>query len=286
LTKLKKGADFVRIGAHISISKGYYNAVKQALSIGANTLQFFTRNPRGSAAKALDPADINKMQQLCQQKNFGTLVAHAPYTLNLASDKADARNFAVMVLREDLERMARVGADYIVIHPGSHVGLGLESSIQRIASALREIVLGKEKVMVLLETMAGSGSEVGYTFEQLYEIMDRSGIPDSLGVCFDTCHVLGAGYDIIESLDEVLTEFDKILGLSKLKTVHLNDSKFTLGSRKDRHANIGEGELGEETIKNFLTHPVLNDKPFILETPGGIENYKKEIEMLQSLAKE
>lgn len=276
----------MRIGAHISISKGYYYAVKQALSIGANTLQFFTRNPRGSSAKALDPIDISKMRQLIQEKDFGPLVAHAPYTLNMASDRQEARNFAMMVLGEDLERMAQVGANYIVLHPGSHVGVGLESGVQKISSALKEVVTGNEKVMVLLETMSGSGTEVGYTFEQLYEIMDNTGVPEAFGVCFDTCHVLGAGYDVIGNLDEVLNEFDKILGLSKLKTVHFNDSKFTLGSRKDRHANMGEGELGEEAIKNIITHPVLKDKPFILETPGGIENYKKEIEMLKALAKE
>lgn len=274
------------IGAHISISKGYERAVKEALSIGANTLQFFTRNPRGSAAKALDPVDINKMKQLSKENNFGPLVAHAPYTLNLASSKQDAREFAMRVLGEDLNRMAAVGASHIVLHPGSHVGTGLETGIQKIASALKDVVTGKEGVMVLLETMAGSGTEVGYTFEQLYKIMDLTGNPDAFGVCFDTCHTLGAGYDVIDSLDEVLLEFDKILGLLKLKAVHLNDSKFPLGSRKDRHANLGEGELGEETIKNIITHHKLKDKPFLLETPGGIENYKKEIRMLKTLAEE
>lgn len=273
------------IGAHISISKGYKHAVKEALSIGANTLQFFTRNPRGSAAKALDPVDINKMKQLSKQTDFGPLVAHSPYTLNLASDKPDAREFAMRVLGEDLKRMSTVGASYIVIHPGSHVSTGVETGIQKISSALKDVVTGKEGVMVLLETMAGSGTEVGYTFEQLYDIMDCTGIPDAFGVCLDTCHVLGAGYDIIDNLDEVLAEFDRILGLSKLRAVHLNDSKFPLGSRKDRHANLGEGELCEETIKNIITHPKLKDKPFLLETPGGIENYKKEIEMLSIITK-
>jgi deoxyribonuclease-4 len=272
-------------GAHISISKGYKNAVKEALSIGANTLQFFTRNPRGSAAKALDPVDINNMKQLSKQTDFGPLVAHAPYTLNLASSKQDTREFAMRVLGEDLERMATVGASYIVLHPGSHVGIGVETGIQKISSSLKDVVTGKEGVMVLLETMAGSGTEVGYTFEQLYYIMDRTGNPDAFGVCFDTCHVLGAGYDVIGSLDEVLVEFDKILGLSKLKAVHLNDSKFPLGSRKDRHANLGEGELCEETIKNIIIHPKLKENPFLLETPGGTENYKKEIEMLKNIAK-
>jgi len=271
-------------GAHISISKGYEHAVKEALSIEANTLQFFTRNPRGSAAKALDPADISKMKELIEQTNFGPLVAHAPYTLNLASSKPEGREFSMRVLGEDLERMSIVGASYMVLHPGSHAGLGLEKGIEKISSALKDVVTGKEKVMVLLELMAGSGTEVGYTFEQLYEIMDRTGNPDAFGVCFDTCHALGAGYDVIDSLDRVLSEFDKILGLSKLKVVHLNDSKFLLGSRKDRHANLGEGRLGLEAIRNIITHPELKDKPFLLETPGGMENYKKEIKMLKQLA--
>ncbi|NLZ54242.1 MAG: deoxyribonuclease IV, partial [Thermoanaerobacteraceae bacterium] len=228
--------------------------------------------------------DINKMKELLKQTGFGPLVAHAPYTLNLASSKKETREFSMRVLREDLERMAVVGASYIVLHPGSHVGVGLETGIQRISSALKDVVCGKEKVMVLLEIMAGLGTEVGYTFEQLYKIMDKTGNPDAFGVCFDTCHALGAGYDVIDNLDEVLLDFDKIFGLSKLKVVHLNDSKFPLGSRKDRHANLGEGELGEKTVKNFMTHPELKDKPFLLETPGGIENYKKEIKMLKALA--
>lgn len=272
-------------GAHISISKGYEHAVKEALSIQANTLQFFTRNPRGSAAKALNPVDINKMKELIKQSDFGPLVAHAPYTLNLASSKPEAREFSMRILREDLERMEVVGASYIVLHPGSHVGDGLKTGILRISSALKEVVTGKERVMVLLETMSGSGTEVGYTFEQLYEIIDKTGNPDAFGICFDTCHALGAGYDIIDSLDEVLLKFDEILGLSNLKVIHLNDSKFPLGSRKDRHANLGEGKLGQNAIKNIIAHPTLKDKPFLLETPGGIENYKKEIKMLKNLFK-
>lgn len=272
------------LGAFISISKGYEHALKEALYIGANTMQFFTRNPRGSAAKALDAADIMKMKALIKETSFGPIVAHAPYTLNLSSGKKEAREFSMRVLREDLERMEVVGALYIVLHPGSHVGVGVDRGIRKIASALKEFACGREKVMVLLETMSGSGSEVGYTFEQLYEIMDLTGNPDAFGVCFDTCHVLGAGYDIVESLDEVLFDFDKILGLSKLKVVHLNDSKFPLGSRKDRHASLGEGELGLDAIKRIITHPKLQDKPFLLETPGGIENYKKEIKMLRAVA--
>jgi len=274
------------IGAHISIAKGYESAVKKALSIGANTLQFFSRNPRGSAAKALDPADIIRMKELSKECNFGPLVAHAPYTLNLASGKPETRDFSVRVLREDLERMAVVGAPYLVLHPGSHIGAGLDAGIQNIADALKDVVTRKDQVMLLLETMSGSGTEVGYTFQQLYQIIDSTGKPEAFGVCFDTCHALGAGYDIINGLDQVLLEFDKILGLPKLKVVHLNDSKFTLGSHKDRHANLGEGVLGKETLRNIITHPALKDKPFLLETPEGMGNHKKEIEMLKAMAED
>jgi deoxyribonuclease-4 len=273
----------VRIGAHISISKGYEHAVKEALSIGANTMQFFSRNPRGSAAKALDFVDIKNAEELCKKQDFGPLVAHAPYTLNLASSREKAREFALMVLKDDIERLEQAKVPYMVIHPGSHLGDGIEQGTEKIASGLKHIMTGREKMMILLETMAGAGSEVGYTFEQLYDIMDRTGMPEKFGVCIDTCHLLGAGYDVIGRLDEVLSEFDRILGLSRIKAIHLNDSKFPLGSRKDRHANLGEGELGSEAIKNIITHPALKDKPFLLETPGGIENYKKEIDMLKSM---
>lgn len=273
----------MRIGAHISISKGYEHAVKEALSIGANTMQFFSRNPRGSAAKALDFVDIKNAEELCKKQDFGPLVAHAPYTLNLASPREKAREFALMVLKDDIERLEQAKVPYMVIHPGSHLGDGIEQGTEKIASGLKHIMTGREKIMILLETMAGAGSEVGYTFEQLYDIMDRTGMPEKFGVCIDTCHLLGAGYDVIGRLAEVLSEFDRILGLSRIKAIHLNDSKFPLGSRKDRHANLGEGELGSEAIRNIITHPALNDKPFLLETPGGIENYKKEIDMLKSM---
>jgi deoxyribonuclease-4 len=272
------------LGAHISISKGYYNAVKQALSIGANTLQFFSRNPRGSAAKALDMKDIDKSNDLSIRKNFGPLIAHAPYTINLGSSKKETRDFALMVLKEDLERLQEIGATYLILHPGSHLGDGLKMGIDRIACGLKDVVTGDEKVMVLLEAMAGAGSEVGYTFEQLYDIMDKTGIPEKFGVCIDTCHIYAAGYDIVDQLDEVIDEFDNILSLEKMKAVHLNDSKFPLGSRKDRHANLGEGTLGMECIKNVITHPALKEKPFLLETPGGLENYEREIQLLKNLS--
>lgn len=273
----------MRIGAFISISRGYERALKDALSIGANTMQFFTRNPRGSAVKALDERDVGKMEELRKRENFGPLVAHAPYTLNMATNKKETADFTMRVLREDLEKLEKVGAEYLVIHPGSHLGDGIEAGIDRISAVLKEVVTGKERVMVLLETMAGMGSEVGYTFEQLYDIMDMTGTPEAFGVCADTCHLYGAGYDIKEHLDEVLDEFDKILGLEKLRIVHLNDSKFGLGSRKDRHANLGEGTLGLETMKKVINHEALKDRAFLLETPGGMENYKKEIEVLKKL---
>lgn len=273
----------MRIGAHISISNGYEKAIKDALSIGANTMQFFTRNPRGGAVKALDERDVEKMKELRKDEDFGPLVAHAPYTLNMATNKKETADFTRMVLREDLERLEKVGAEYLVIHPGSHLGDGIEAGIARISAVLKEVVTGKENVMVLLETMAGMGSEVGYTFEQLYDIIDKTGIPEAFGVCVDTCHLYGAGYDIKEHLDKVLEEVDKILGLDKVRVVHLNDSKFGLASRKDRHANLGEGTLGLETIKKVINHEAIRDRTFLLETPGGMENYKKEIEVLKSL---
>lgn len=276
----------MRVGAHISISKGYFHAVKEALSIGANTMQFFTRNPRGGAVKALDEEDIRKMKILREQESFGPLVAHAPYTLNLATDKQEGMEFTKRVLEDDIIRLAKAGAEFLVLHPGSHTGQGIEKGIERIAGILKEVVKAHSGVTVLLETMAGAGSEVGYTFEQLYDIMDKTGKPEIFGVCIDSCHLYGAGYDVVDKLDEVLSEFDKILGLGKLKAVHLNDSKYGLGQRKDRHANLGEGVLGLNTIKKIITHPFLKDKPFLLETPGGIENYKKEIELLKQMAQD
>lgn len=273
---------FMLFGAHISISKGYEHAIKEALSIGANTMQFFSRNPRGSSAKALDLRDIDIAEKIRIDEKFGPLVAHAPYTLNFASKKDDTRQFGIRVLREDLQRLDKVKADYIVLHPGNHVGQGIETGIEKIADGLKQSVTGDEKTMVLLETMAGSGTEVGYTFEQIYEILDNTGMPEKFGVCIDTCHLYGAGYDIVAKLDEVLSEFDKVIGLDKMKAIHLNDSKFPLGSRKDRHEKLGDGTIGLDAICNIISHPALKDKPFLLETPGGLENYKREIQLLKS----
>lgn len=271
------------LGAHISISKGYYKAIKHAVEIGANTLQFFSRNPRGSAAKALDMVDIRSASEFSVEKNFGPLVSHAPYTINLGSSKKQTRDFAIMVLKEDQERLNKIGATYLVLHPGSHLGDGINEGIYRISSGLKEAVTDVGNVMILLEGMAGSGSEVGYTFEQLYEIIDKTGMPEKFGICLDTCHMFAAGYDIVSQLDRVIEEFNSILGLDKLKVIHLNDSKYQLGSRKDRHANIGEGILGIGCFKNVITHPALKEKPFLLETPGGLEYYKREIQLLKEL---
>ncbi|NLC63898.1 MAG: deoxyribonuclease IV [Thermoanaerobacterales bacterium] len=271
------------LGAHISISKGYYKAIKQAVEIGANTLQFFSRNPRGSAAKALDMVDIRSASEFSVAKNFGPLVSHAPYTINLGSSKKQTRDFAIMVLKEDQKRLNKIGATYLVLHPGSHLGDGINEGIYRISSGLKEAVTDVGNVMILLEGMAGSGSEVGYTFEQLYEIIDKTGMPEKFGICLDTCHMFAAGYDIVSQLDRVIEEFNSILGLDKLKVIHLNDSKYQLGSRKDRHANIGEGILGIGCFKNVITHPALKEKPFLLETPGGLEYYKREIQLLKEL---
>ena len=269
------------VGAHISIAKGYEHAVKEALSLGANTMQFFTRNPRGGAIKALDIKDIDTMNEIRSKTGFGPLVAHAPYTLNLASSKEKTREFALMILEDDIARLDKAKVEYMVMHPGSHTGQGIEEGIKKIVSGLKQVLTGKQEVLLLLETMAGAGTEVGYTFEQIHDIMDKSGMPESFGVCLDTCHLFGAGYDIAGDLDKVLTEFDNILGLDKIKAIHLNDSKLPLGSRKDRHANLGEGEIGLAAIKSVVTHEALKDRPFLLETPGGIDNYKREIEMIK-----
>ncbi|MDI3535441.1 MAG: deoxyribonuclease [Thermosediminibacterales bacterium] len=273
------------LGAHVSVSKGYEYALKQALDINGTTMQFFTRNPRGSKAKALNMEDIKKSSLLAKEKGFGPFVAHAPYTLNLATYKEDLWEFAKDILKDDLERMGTVGVPYLVVHPGSHLGKGEEYAQNRIINALNSVIKGDEKTMVLLETMAGMGSEVGYTFQQLKAIIDGVDYPEKIGVCFDSCHLFAAGYDIKDNLDEVLSEFDKIIGISKLKAFHVNDSIFPIGSRKDRHANIGEGKIGLEALKRILTHTKLRHLPFILETPGGIDTYRKEISLLKDLIK-
>lgn len=271
----------VFFGAHLSISKGYRNAVKEALSIGANTFQFFTRNPRGVKAKAPDHLDIAEANRLREERGFGPLVAHAPYTLNLASPKDDLWELAIQMLVDDLRRLEFLQPVYLNIHPGSHTGSGVEAGIKRIAEGIKRVLgEGPFQTMLLLEGMSGSGSEIGYTFEQLARIKELVGF-EEIGFCLDTCHLYGAGYDIKENLEEVLAEADQILGLEWVKAVHLNDSVQPLGARKDRHANLGEGQIGKKAIRDLVYHPALTGKIFLLETPGGLDNYRLEIAFLR-----
>ena len=270
-------------GCHLSNSAGNVAMVKTALHIGANTFAFFTRNPRGSKAKQEDPADCAATVELLKQHGFGPLVAHGAYTMNLCTADPEARAFAASVLADDLRRMAALPGNFYNFHPGSHVGQGAEVGIGYIADALRKAMEPGYPVTVLLETMAGKGSEIGGRFEELKAIMDAVG-RDDVGVCLDTCHVYDAGYDIVHDLDGVLAEFDRVIGLDKLKALHVNDSKNLYGSHKDRHECLGEGSLGLDTFRAIVTHPVLKDKSLILETPNELPGYAREIEMLRSFA--
>lgn len=297
------------IGCHLSSTKGFLAMGKTALSIGANTFAFFTRNPRGGSAKELDSEDAHALTELCKAEGFGPLVAHAPYTMNLCSADEGIRGFAADMLREDILRMEALPGNYYNFHPGSHTGQGVDVGIGFIAEALRSVLPLAEHTTILLETMAGKGSEVGRRFEELKEIIDRvegtasvsSGAPavseslavsgasvqgaraPRLGVCIDTCHLHDGGYDIVHDLDAVLNEFDNIIGLDRLKACHLNDSMNDAGSRKDRHAKIGEGHIGLEALTAVINHPVLKNLPFILETPNELPGYAKEIALLRSL---
>lgn len=271
-----------KIGCHLSASKGYLAMVETAKEIGANTFAYFTRNPRGSRAKEIDPADAAAAQEALKQSGFGKLVAHGAYTMNLCTKDAEARAFAARVLQEDLCRMAALPDNFYNFHPGSHVGQGVEAAVEQISGALRSALSHGYPVTVLLETMAGKGSEVGGTFQELRWILDAVG-SDNLGICLDTCHVFDSGYDIVRDLDGVLAEFDRVIGLQRLKALHLNDSKNGLGSHKDRHACIGEGSLGLSTFQRILHHPVLAEKPMILETPNELPGYQKEIALLREL---
>lgn len=272
------------IGCHLSTSKGYLAMGKTALGIGANTFAFFTRNPRGGAAKAIDPADAAALRELLAANNFGTLVAHAPYTLNPCSDKPHAREFARECMADDLVRMEAVPGSYYNFHPGSHVKQGANVGIELIAGLLNEVLRPQQTTTVLLETMAGKGTEVGRTFEELAAIIERVELSDHMGVCLDTCHVHDGGYDIVNNLDGVLDEFDRVIGIERLRAVHLNDSKNPCGAHKDRHERIGEGYIGLEAFELIVTHPQLRDLPFILETPNELPGYAAEIELLRKLA--
>lgn len=273
------------IGCHLSSTKGNLEMVKTAQKIGANTFAFFTRNPRGSKAKPLDETDCEKAMAEWKEKGFGTLVAHGSYTMNLCTADPEARAFAAQVLAEDLERMSYLPGQYYNFHPGSHVGQGVDAGIGYIAQALRTAMEPDYPVTVLLETMAGKGSEVGGTFEELRQIIDAVGRED-LGVCLDTCHVYDGGYDIVHDLDGVLAEFDRVIGLDRLKALHLNDSKNPMGSHKDRHECIGKGSIGLDGFERIINHPVLRDKPMILETPNELPGYAAEISLLRTLFKD
>lgn len=258
---------------------------EEALKIVANTFQFFTRNPRGGAAKDINPADAEALKALMKENNFAPLLAHASYTLNLCSANAQTRNFAREMLADDLQRLKELPCELYNFHPGSHTGQGIETGINQIADALNSIITPDLSVFILLETMAGKGSEIGGKFEDLREIIDRVKLKEKMGVCLDTCHIYDAGYDIVHDLDEVLTQFDKIIGLDKLKAIHLNDSMNTAGSHKDRHAKIGEGSIGLETFERIINHSKLRQLPFLLETPNDLEGYGKEIKVLREMYK-
>lgn len=272
------------IGNHISSSKGYEAMGKQALKLGANTFAFFTRNPRGGSAKVIDPADVERFRMLWKEKGYGAVVAHAPYTLNACSDKQEVRRFAREAFTDDLSRMEYIPGNYYNFHPGSHVGQGVQEGISLIADLLNECLKPEQTTTVLLETMAGKGSEIGRSFEELRMILDQVRLKDKMGVCLDTCHVWDAGYDIVKDLDGVVQEFDRVLGLSRLKAVHINDSMNQRGSRKDRHARIGEGYIGLEAFERIVNHPALRDLPFVLETPNDDDGWAKEISMLRGKA--
>ena len=274
----------LHIGCHLSSSKGFAAMGRQALELGADTFQFFTRNPRGSKAKDLDPNDAAALVALMKEHNFAPIVAHAPYTLNLCGAEEANRTFARETMADDLRRMEYVPGQYYNFHPGSNVGQGMEQGIAYIAEGLNAILKPDQTTTVLLETMAGKGSEVGGRFEELRAILDRVELSDKVGVCLDTCHVSDGGYDIIGNLDGVLEEFDRVLGLHRLKAIHLNDSKNPLGARKDRHACIGEGEIGLEALARVVRHPALKDLPFCLETPNELPGYAKEIALMRKQA--
>ena len=269
------------LGCHLSSAKGFAAMGRTALDIGANTFQFFTRNPRGGAARAVDEQDAAALCAMQQAGTIGPIVAHAPYTVNPCSKDAHTREFARQTLADDLKRMEYIPGNLYNFHPGSHVKQGVEVGITYIAEMLNEILKPELHTTVLLETMAGKGSEVGRSFEELREILDRVELSDKMGVCMDTCHVWDAGYDIVNDLDGVLAEFDRVVGLERLKAVHLNDSMNVRGARKDRHARIGEGEIGAEALVRVINHPALRDLPFCLETPNELPGYAAEIRFLK-----
>lgn len=271
----------LNIGCHLSVSNGYEKMGKDAMSIGANTFQFFTRNPRGSKAKDIDINDVEKLLNIIDTNNFAKIMGHAPYTLNICSSNERTRQFALEVMEDDLKRMEYLPYNYYNFHPGSHVKQGVDVGINYIIDALNKILKQEQTTKVLLETMAGKGTEIGSSFEELKLIMDGVKLSDKLGICLDTCHVYDAGYDIVNKLDSVLNEFDEIIGLNKLYAIHLNDSKNPINSHKDRHETIGEGHIGLEAILRIINHPRLCKLPFYLETPNDLDGHKNEIDMIK-----
>ena len=269
------------IGCHLSASKGYKDMGKQALKINANTFAFFTRNPRGGSAKAINQSDIDAFMEIYNENKFGKLVAHAQYTMNACAADEKIREFALNAMKDDIKRMEYTPNNYYNFHPGSHVKQGAEVGIKLISEQINNVITAEQSTIILLETMAGKGSEVGRNFEEIRNIIDNVELNDKLGVCLDTCHVWDGGYDIVNNLDGVLEEFDRIIGLERLKAVHLNDSLNPLGAHKDRHAKIGEGYIGLDALINVINHPYLKELPFILETQNDLEGYAKEIEILR-----
>lgn len=276
----------LNIGCHLSSSKGYMNMLKETEYVGGNTFQFFTRNPRGGQAKAIDTDDAALFCKESKEKGFALILAHAPYTLNPCAEKENVREFTKMTMADDLQRMEYTPGNLYNFHPGSHVGQGIEAGIEMISSMLNSILKPEMTTTVLLETMAGKGSEVGSRFEEIRAIIEKVELSDKLGVCLDTCHVYDAGYDVVNNLDGVLDEFDKVIGIARLKAIHINDSKNPYQSHKDRHEKIGEGHLGTDAFKRIINHPKLRDLPFFLETPNELEGYKHEISVLKGLYNE
>lgn len=274
----------LNIGCHLSISNGFEAIGKQALAIDANTFQFFTRNPRGGSARKIVQSDVDALKSIMKENNFAKILAHAPYTMNLCSAKAETREFALNTLTDDLRRMEYLPNNLYNFHPGSHTGQGVEIGIQQITDALNTAMYEEMTTTVLLETMAGKGSEIGSRFEELKMIIDGVKLNDKIGVCLDTCHVFDAGYDIVDNLESVLEDFDRIIGLDRLKAIHLNDSMNYLGCHKDRHQKIGQGALGIEAFRKIINHRNLCDLPFYLETPNEIEGYAEEIRLLKTMA--
>lgn len=273
------------IGCHLSSSRGYLAMGKEAVKINANTFQFFTRNPRGAKAKDIDPEDVAKFFSFAKEHGIEKILAHAPYTLNACSADEGIRDFARRTMADDLARMEYTPGNCYNFHPGSHVGQGAEAGIAFIADMLNQILKPEQRTTVLLETMSGKGSEVGREFEELREILDRVECKERMGVCLDTCHVWDGGYDIVNDLEGVIGKFDRIIGLEKLKAIHLNDSLNPLGAHKDRHAKIGEGCIGEEALKRVVTHPALKDLPFYLETPNELPGYAREIAVMREASR-